>query len=281
MTRRPAARRPPKLPPPAQPTPAIGPRREPTARRLLIQSRVSGRQRMGRSEILATARRLVRGEPDALLELEPFPALGLEEVLDAVADVWGPDPGSPDLSAAVSIDPDRTLARAARAFARIADVARRRGRLAFATTRPASVLPFYQELARLAAGGGGDVLSDDETGPTRIDGRSDRRLRWFDGVAVVTDGEALLGGPGFGAGAELLFQLPPPDLVVTDRAIAGTVIGAQVETVVCASLGAIALGVAVRREMPITLVPLDDARTPAAYEPLVQLAHEVFAGERS
>lgn len=275
MTRRPATRRPPKLAP-VVPPPAIGPRREPTLRKRLLEARVSGKQRVGRTEVLTMARRVVRGEPTALYELTPFAGLTLDEVMGAITAGWGPDLGSPDLAATVSVDPDRTLACAAVAFGRIADVARRGGRLLFATTRPASLLGLSQELARLARAAGATVLTDDETGLASIDAHSDRRLRWFDDVAVITDGHDLFGGPGFGAAAELAFHLPPPDLVVADRAIAGGCLGIGIETVAPAGLDAVALAVAAQRGEPITLVPLDDTRPPGAYAVLEDLARSAF-----
>ncbi len=274
MTRRPASRRPAKLTSP-EPTPAFaGPRPEPTLRRQLLDSRVSGRQRIGRTEVLATARRVVRGEPAALYELAPFTGLELDEVIATIAGVWGPDLGSPDLAATLSIDPDLTASGAVAGFDRIVDVARRGGRLLFATTRPASLLGLYQEWVRLARAAGGEILADAETSAALLDARSDRSLRFLDGVAVVTDGESLLGGPGFGAAAELLFHLPPPDLVVAERAIAGGCLAAGIETVALGGLDAVALGVAARRGDPITVVPIDATRPPAAYCVLAHLVRE-------
>jgi hypothetical protein len=275
VTRRPAARRPPKLagdPPRASRVLTV---REPTARDQLLDARVCGRSRLGRAELLARAREVVRGERDAWLELV-VERVDLDDVVAAIARHWGPDLGSPHLGAVVSIDPDLTLAGMRAASERIVDVARRGGRLAFATTRPASLLPLHQALARTAAARGGIVLSDDESGVAPIDGRHGRRLRWLDGVAVVTDGDALPAGPGFGAAAELLFQLPRPDLVVADRAVAGGAIAAEVETVCFAGFDAIALAVAASRGAPATLVPVDETRPPAAYLPLLE-ANELVA----
>ena len=276
MSRRPATRRPPKLTSPEPTPPLAGPRPQPTLRRQLLDARVSGRQRLGRTEVLTTARRVARGEPAALYELDPFASLGLEEVMVAIAAVWGPDLGSPDLGATLAIDPDLTAAGAVAGFGRIADVARRGGRLVFATTRPASLLGLHQELVRLARATGGEVLDDDETGPAQIDARSDRNLRFLDGVAVVSDGESLFGGPGYGAAAELLFHLPPPDLVVADRAIAGGCLATGIETVALAGLDAVALGVAARRGEPVTVVPVDATRAPAAYAVVSRLGREAF-----
>jgi hypothetical protein len=275
VTRRPATRRPPKLAS-VDVAPEAAPRHEPTVRQRLVESRISGRQRIGRTEVLTTARRVVRGDPAALYELPPFPGISLDEVMAAIAGEWGPDLGSPDLAATLSIDPDRTLGCAKVAFDRIADVARRGGRLVFATSRPASLLGLAQELARLTRAAGGVVLADDETGVASLDSHSDRRLRWFDDVAVITDGQALLGGPGFGAAGELAFHLAPPDLVVADRAIAGGFLATGIETVAPAGFDAVALAVAARRGEPVTLVPLDDSRPAAAYAVLTALARDRF-----
>jgi hypothetical protein len=278
VTRRPAANRPPKLSDGPftgvrdDRSVTVAPRREPpTLRQRLLDARVAGRTRLGRAELLARAREVLRGERGALLELPAFEDLDLDEVVEAIARHWGPDLGSPHLGAVTSIDPDRTEEGMRAARARVIDVARRAGRVAFATTRPASLLPLYQVLARSAAEQGADVLADDETGAVSIDGRHGRRLRWLDGVAVVTDGDALPAGPGLGAAAELLFHLPPPDLVVADRALAGGALAAQVETVCFAGFDAVALAVATLRGAPATIVPLDDRRPPAAYTPLVEM----------
>lgn len=278
MTRRPASRRPPKLddPAPAKPR-ADRPKRPPTARQRLQRARVTGRARLSRAELLANIRAVLRGEPAALLELAPFDGLTLDDAFQTVARVWGPDLASPDLEAGVSIDATRTLAQADVGFARIADVARRGGRIAFATTRPASLLPFYQALARLAGDAGGQVLVDIDTGPVLIDDRSNRQIRWFDGVAAVVEGDALPSGPGYGVAEELAFHLPPPDLVVADRAIAGGAARAGIETVAPAGFTAIPLGLAADRGRPVTVIPMHESRPPADYEPLLAAAREVFA----
>ncbi len=215
-------------------------------------------------------RRVVAGHPKALLGLERFERLTLDEVAGAVRVSWGWAPRSDAGEPVARIDPDRTIEGMRAARRRIAAVARRGGRIAFATTRPASLLPLYQRLARAAHAEGAEVLSATEAGPFRADGRSGRRLWWLDGVAVVTDGADLLGGHGLGAADELLFYLPRPDLVVADRGFAGGSLRDGLETVALADLNAAALGVAAGRGFLVTLVPLDDERPPAAYESLAE-----------
>jgi hypothetical protein len=275
VSRRPAARRPPKLDAAdARTATKLGPRAEPTVRQRLVAARVTGRQRIGRPELLANMRGVLRADPNALLDVAPFTSLTIDDVVAATEDHWGVT----DEGAIVAIDPDRTLARAVAGFGRVADVARRGGRIALATTRPASLLPLYQSLARAARAAGAVILEGDETGAERLDGRSGRRLWWLDGVAAMTDGAALLAGPGLGGAAELLFHLPPPDLLVADRALAGGAVSEGVEIVAPAGLDALVLGVAASRGAPLTVVPLADTCPAAAYRPLERLLAEVFAG---
>ena len=98
-----------------------------------------------------------------------------------------------------------------------------------------------------------------ESGPI---GAGGRRLRWLDGVAVVTDGVQLLGDDDVHAAEELLFALPRPDLVVADRCFAGVALNAGFEVVAFADLDAMALAVAAHRGRALRVVPLDERRPP-------------------
>jgi hypothetical protein len=129
------------------------------------------------------------------------------------------------------------------------------------------MLGVYRALAAEAAAGGGTVLACDRYGP--IDG-SGHALWWHDGVAVVTDGEGLLGDDGPDAGEEWLFAVGRCDLVVADHGFAGAAVAAGYETLAFAGLDAVALAVAARRGRPLGLVPLHDGCPPAAYAPLVE-----------
>jgi hypothetical protein len=209
-------------------------------------------------------RRVVDGDPATLLGLDRFAHAELDEVRAAARDTWGWDPDD----ATVVTDPDRTLAALRAARRRVLDVARRRGRILLATGRPASLLPAHQAFARLARSAGAHVLEADEAGPIRAAGRAGMRLWWIGGVAAVTDGSALLPDRGTEAVEELLFAVPHPDLVVADRGFAGGALRAGVEVVALADLDAIALGLAARRGLPATVVPIHERRPAAAYAAL-------------
>lgn len=259
--------RPPKLPdaPRARTPRAL---REPTRRARLVKGRVAGRhERLGRAELLAVLRRVVQGEPGALCGLARLPGLEVRQLHAVVHAVWGWS----SADALVAIDPDRTLESMRTAIARVRDVARRGGRVAFATGRPASLLGLHLALARTARAAGAAILGGVDAGPVRAAGRSRARVWWLDGVAVVTDGDALLADPGVEALQELLFTVGVPDLVVADRAFAGGAAQAGIEVVAFADLDAAALGAGVAHGLPITVVPLQERRPPAAYAPLVEL----------
>jgi hypothetical protein len=239
--------------------------RRPSPRSLVVKARVAGRHdRLGRSEMLSVMRRVVGGDPVALLGLDRFPGVQLPELRTVAAEVWGWDADQPT----VAIDPDRVLGGLRAARQRVIDVARRGGRILVATSRPASLLPLHQALARLADSCGGHLLDSGEAGPLQAAGRAAVRLWWIGGVAVLTDGDALLSDPGIEAIDELLFTVPYPDLVIGDRGFAGGAVRAGIEAVAFADLDAIALGVAAGRGSPLTLVPLHERRPASAYATL-------------
>lgn len=264
MTSRSRRPRPPRLddpaPPlrgePAEPTPT-------TPRGRLLAGRASGpHPHLGRAEVAHSIACLTGGATGADYGLD-LGRVTREEAWDAIAEVWGWRGDAPR----ARIDPDRTIAGFDAALRRLRAVAAAGGRIAFATGRPASMLGVYRVLAAEATARGGTVLACDRYGP--IDGRG-LALWWHDGVAVVTDGEGLLGDDGLDAGEEWLFAVGRCDLAVADHGFAGAAAAAGYETLAFVDLDAVALAVAARRGRPLGLVPLHDGCPPAAYAPLVE-----------
>jgi hypothetical protein len=261
MTRRNRSRLPPKLPE----TPRAAPVKEaapPSIREQLKLEHVAGRSaRFGREEVVALMRRVAAGAPAVRLGLDAFGPLSLAQVETAVAAVYGWEGDGPRARIAAT----RTVDAFDAACNRMFEVARVGGRLAFATARPASLLPLHCALADAAASLGAEIAQARESAPF---GAGGRRLRWIDGVAVVADQQQLLGDDDVHAAEELLFTLPRPDLVVADRCFAGVALAAGLEAVAFADLDALALAVAAHRGRSLRLVPLDERRPPVAYEPL-------------
>ncbi len=262
MSRRPKSRLPPKLRDPAAERP---PKEDkgPSLRDLLKREHVCGRSaRFGRDEIVGLMRRVAHGAPIARLGLPAFDGLTLAHVEAAVTTVYGWEGDGPR----ARIAPARTVDGFTSACDRILEVARGGGRVAFATSRPASLFPLYRRFVARVEAAGGEVLSSDQSGTF---GPGGRRLRWIDKIAMLTDDESLLGDDSIDAANELLFALPRPDLVVGDRAYAGVAVGSGVEVVAFADLDAVALAVAAWQGRAIRIVPLDERRPPGAYAPLL------------
>lgn len=231
----------------------------PTLQHILERSHVSGQASTpGPSEL----RRLVeRAANDRV-----HPVL-LDDAWAAVNEIFG---GTPEVP---RIDPDLTIAAARSAVARIVEVAETGAHMAFATSRPASLLTVYLALARLARISGGDVADDDDdSSPLRVDGRAARAIRWVDGVAVVTDGESLCATQGPDAAAEWLFLVPRPALVVADGAYAEAALDAGIEVIAPAGLEHCSLAVARRRGRSCLVIPMWTDRPPGAYRPLLETA---------
>ncbi len=242
--------------------------RQPSARSRIVKARVAGRHdRLGRTELTSVMRRVVGGDPVALLGLDRFAGAQVPELRAAASKVWGWSDAEP----VVGIDPDLLLAGLVSARERVLDVARRGGRILVATSRPASLLALHQVFARLGQSAGGHLLDSGEAGPIQAAGRASVRLWWIGGVAVLTDGATLLADPGIEAIDELLFTVPYPDLVIADRGYAGGALRAGIEVVALADLDAIALGLAACRGLPVTVVPVHERRPASAYRALEPL----------
>jgi hypothetical protein len=269
LTRRPKSRRPPKLPDPAHER-APSPRRPVTVPQQLKDRHVAGRStEFGRDEIAAVMRRVARNDERALMGCPPFDGVTLTDVQEAVLAIYGWDGDG----TRATIGAKRTVTAFELAAARVLEVAEGGGRLAFATTAPASLFAVHRALAAAAVRAGGSVFDAVETGSFGARGPRAPRLRWLDGVAMVSDGGALLDGASarHGAADELLFAMGPVDLVVADRGFAGRALASGLEVVALAGLDALALAVASWRGMAARVVPLDEHRPPPAYAPLLEL----------
>ena len=226
---------------------------------------VAGRSaQYGRDAVIGSMRRLVEGDTRVRFGLPPFADLMMEHVERAVTDVFGWKGDGQRARIAPANTHDAFVA----ARDRIREVAFARGSIAFATSRPASMLTVYRELAAMAVADGARVLEQPESG---VIGASGRRLWWIDGVAVLSDHESLLGHDSVAAADELLFCLSSPDLVVADRCYAGVALARGLEVIAFADLDAVALAVAAWRGRAVRIVPLDQQRPPSAYASLLGL----------
>ena len=230
----------------------------PTLTELLERSHVAGR---ASSSTASEARRWV--ERAAADRVAPVP---LDDAWASVRRVFGASVEDP------RIDPQLTVDAATRAIARVGVVASSMSRIAFATSRPASLLTTHLAIARFARISGAEVPDDEDAGVMRVDGRADRRLRWVDGVAVVTDGNSLCSVRGLEAAQEWLFLIPRPALVVADGPYAEVAADAGIEVIAFAGLDQCSLAIAKERARRCLVVPMWTDGMPAAYRPLLERA---------
>jgi hypothetical protein len=256
--RRPRRDRPPRLDDPALLTAGRPAARPPTLEERLVRARVTGpHPHLGRREVAELVRATARSGG-------PADQPSVEALWAVIAEVWGWRDDRPR----AAISPSSTVAALRVAVDRLLACAREGASVAFATARPAALLPLYQALAGTAAATGARVLTDRRFPVGDV---GTRELVWLNGVAVLADRGSLLAEAGFGTGEDWLFASGRPDLAVADHGFAAAAAAASVETLAFADLDALGLAVARWRGHPIHLVPLHDSRPPADYGPLVEL----------
>lgn len=221
------------------------------------------------SQIRDRIRAVVAGEAGALNGLEPLYGATTDDVVAAMATVWGWS----HRQVVASTNPEATLRAFTTMVDRVLGVGESGGTVAVATGRPASLLPLYSALLREARARGASVIEQHDTTPSVLDGRAGRFLRWVDGIAVLTDGEALLSTAGIGAGDDWVFRVGRADLWLCDHGFAGAALRSGGRIAVFVDFDAIALAVAATRvgAEQAVVVPLDDQRPPLAYQVLIDL----------
>ena len=247
--------RPPRL------EPRIGPQEvalPPTVEEILERSHVAGRAPTSSPSELR--RRVERAAADRVH------AVPLDDAWASVRNVFGATIGDP------SIDPGLTIDAACRAIARISAVAGLSARVALATGSPASLLTLHLAIARFARISGAEVADCEDASPMRVDGRADRRLRWVDGVAVVTDGQSLCAVRGAEAAQEWLFMMPRPALVIADGPYAEVAAEAGIEVIAFAGVGHCSVALPATPARRGLVVPMWTDQPPAAYRPLLEHA---------
>lgn len=200
-------------------------------------------------------------------------ALDAGDIENCAVEVFGVDPTQPK----VFIDPELTSIALDEALEKIAESARSGASMIFASSRPASTMPFMIELARLSKEAGARILeSFDNTSEFIVDGRRGRSLTWCSSVAVVSDGGSLLATDDAKAADDLLFHLPRPDLVVADHIFAGAALTNGYPTIAFAGLDSLAVAVASLPERHCLTVPMNLDQACSHYEIIANTAKSYF-----
>jgi hypothetical protein len=223
--------------------------------------------------VFGNIRMLAEHDPDKLFGLSDLPEpFGFEDIVRIVGEASGvpidalATEGSPDIDAGAVLDACGAMGE------RLAEAARRRRRILFATGHPGDLDPLYGAIAKLAAARGGRIVRPAE-GESWWDGDAGHvwTIAYHGSVGMVTDGERPRHTHRPEAMERMLSE-ERPDLVVADHGFAGAAIQAEVETLSIADVNDPALIVAKAQGRTDVVVVLDDHVPPENYWPCFQAA---------
>jgi Phosphatase len=243
-------------------------------RAALLDAGVAGVNSHDRPNVFWKIKRLVEGDPDSLFGLTGLDGLRFEEVLALMAQAGGFDPDPSLKHGLVVVDPDRVLEAAAEVGDRLAVAAERGERVLLATGHPTGLPILYQAVGELLTEAGAKLLRPLE-GFTWNDGGRRRQIRYFRGVAVLTDRGSALHTHKPEAMERMLVEAQP-ELVFADHGFAGAAIEAGIDTVSIADVNDPALVVARDQGRAGPVIVMDDNVQPEAYWPVFQAIAEPF-----
>lgn len=222
-----------------------------------------------------TPRASVVGNAEALADGDPDKALGLgargrdaRGVLEAVAALCGCSASLDERTGPGVIDPAALLDGLEAVGERLGALARTGGSILIATGHPTGVMAMYQAVARALAERAVKVLTPIEEEPLAGDADGRLRIRYLDGVGVLTTAIDLLHTHASWPMEEMLAAAPAPDLVLADHGFAGAAIARGLEVACFTDVNDPAIAVARADGLVRLVVPIDDNRPPGTYEPL-------------
>lgn len=220
---------------------------------------------------------LARRHPEAVMGINGkylLHALDAGEIEACCEEVFGIDTTGPT----VQIDPELTEIALSEACASLSDAARHGARIIFASSRPASTLSLFAELARMCADAGAEILDlFANTSEFIADGRRGRRITWIDSVGVLTDGASILATNDARVADDLIFHLSRPDIVVADHIFAGAAVTNGYPTLAFTSLESLAVAVATVPEPRSISIPISLSAPSSRYGIVANYAKSFFA----
>lgn len=230
---------------------------------------IAGDTRTPRESVVENCERLAADDPDKHLGI----GRRGRDASAIVADVAALCGCSPDLRERTGpgvIDPDRTLDAVALLGDRLASAARAGERVVIATGHPTGLLPMYQAIATALADAGAKILApveDEELVPPRAHRRK-RKIRYFDGVAVLQAGADLVHTHEAWPMERLLDAAGEVGFVLADHGWAGAAIARGIEVACFSDVNDPAIAVAWADGLVRIVVPCDDNLPPSRYDPL-------------
>lgn len=241
----------------------------------LLDSGAAGVNSHDRPNVRWKIHRLVEGHTDAQFGLTGVSGTPFEEVLGMMASEAGFPPDPEVRHGPIIVDPEKVLKAFEPVGDRLAEAAQRGERVLLATGHPTGLLLLYQATGRLLADNGAKLLRPLE-GFTWRHGERKRQIRYFDGVAVLTDRASSLHTHSAEPMARMLEEATP-DLVFADHGFAGAAIEAGIDTLSIADVNDPALVVASRQGRGGPVVVMDDNVQPETYWPCFQVIASRFS----
>jgi hypothetical protein len=242
----------------------------------LLEARIAGPATShDRRNVLWKNDRLVDGDPDLQFGLTGLGPISGAQVLALMAEETGFDPDPMLGEGPSAIDPWQVLTALESAGDRLADAGRRGERIVVATGHPAGLLLLYMAVGQLLEEAGAKLLRPLQGFDWREGGRH-RQLRYFHGVAVLTDRGSPIHTHGPGAMVRMLEEARP-DLVLADHGFAGAAIEAGVEAISVVDVNDPAPVVAKWQGRTDLVVVMDDNVQPEDYWPCYQAIAARFA----
>jgi hypothetical protein len=235
----------------------------------LLEARVAGPVTShDRRNVLWKIDRLVDGDPDSQFGLTRLGPISGALVLALMAEETGFDPDPRLKHGPSAVDPWRVLGSLEAAGRRLSDAGSRGERVILATGHPAGLLLLYMAVGELLEQAGAKLLRPLQGFDWREKGRH-RQIRYFHGVALLTDRGSPIHTHGSGA-MERMLEEARPDLVFADHGFAGAAIEAGVDAISIADVNDPAPIVAKWQGRTDLVIVMDDNVQPEDYWPCYQ-----------
>jgi hypothetical protein len=243
----------------------------------LVAARIAGPiTSHDRANVRWKIKQLVAGDPHGQFGLTGLAGVSADEVLRLVAKETGFDPDPALRDGPSSIDPHRVLLALEAAGHRLARAAERGERVVLATGHPAGLPLLYMAVGDLLENAGAKLLRPAE-GLTWTEEDRSRQIRYFHGVAVLTDRGATLHTHS-PSPMELMLEHQRPDLVFADHGFAGAAIEAGIDTISIVDVNDPAPVVAKAQGRTELVIVMDDNVQPEDYWPCFQAIASSFGG---
>lgn len=244
----------------------------------LVAAGIAGpHQSHTRENAITKLKACVSGDPDNTFGISGLSVYTEQDALDALSSLTGCSSELEDIGGVDTIDPELTIGGIIAAGTRLREEAARGATLLACTGHPTGVLELYIRIvdAYVKAGGKSIRLGEDATFELRP--RKREEIRYVGGVGCLADWGNLKHTHAPYAMEHLLDGNPAPDLVLGDHGFAGAAIDRGIPTIAVMDINDPALAVAWADGRDVTIVPLDDNRSPSSYQPVWDLFERLIS----